>query len=238
MIVGHRGFPQKFPENSIDGLSAALQLGAEGVELDVQFSRDGTPVVIHDESVDRVSAASGVVMDMSTDQLKRISVHEPLRFGERYYPCYIPTLQTVCETLARSFYDFRIFIEIKAEAFAKFERHDIVSRVLEASKALAAQRVIISFDNLVLEQAREQTNSEIGWVLSDISEESISRARALSPDYLIGNYKLFSATKKIFHGSWQWFLYDIVDAELAMSWMQAGVKYIETWDTEKLIKAL
>lgn len=60
-ILGHRGAPRLAPENTVASLAQALALGLDGVEFDVQPSREGEPVVLHDESLDRTTNAKGPV---------------------------------------------------------------------------------------------------------------------------------------------------------------------------------
>lgn len=52
--VAHRGAPYRFRENTLDSLRCALGLGADAVEIDVRLTRDGVPVLLHDETLDRL----------------------------------------------------------------------------------------------------------------------------------------------------------------------------------------
>lgn len=62
-IFAHRGASGYAPENTMDAFKLAVKQGAEGIELDVQLSKDGIPVVIHDETIDRVTNGHGYVND-------------------------------------------------------------------------------------------------------------------------------------------------------------------------------
>ena len=59
-VFAHRGASGYAPENTLDAFLLAIEQGADGIELDVQLSKDGVPVVIHDETVDRVTGQSGL----------------------------------------------------------------------------------------------------------------------------------------------------------------------------------
>ncbi|HEV7589912.1 MAG TPA: glycerophosphodiester phosphodiesterase [Longimicrobium sp.] len=61
LILGHRGAPRGAPENTMRAFRLALEEGADGVELDVQPSADGVPVVLHDDTLDRTTDQSGDV---------------------------------------------------------------------------------------------------------------------------------------------------------------------------------
>lgn len=57
--MAHRGYPSKYPENTLISFQAACDLNFTHLELDVQLSKDGVPVVIHDPSVDRMTDNGG-----------------------------------------------------------------------------------------------------------------------------------------------------------------------------------
>jgi len=72
LILGHRGAPRLAPENTLASFKAGLEAGVDGFELDVQLSRDGRLVVIHDERVDRTTDGKGWVKDMTLAELKAL----------------------------------------------------------------------------------------------------------------------------------------------------------------------
>ncbi|MGE5587977.1 MAG: glycerophosphodiester phosphodiesterase [Clostridia bacterium] len=72
LVLGHRGAPRVAPENTLASFKAGLEAGVDGFELDVQLSRDGRLVVIHDERVDRTTSGRGWVKDMTLAELKAL----------------------------------------------------------------------------------------------------------------------------------------------------------------------
>lgn len=96
-IWAHRGASGYAPENTLEAFLMAAQMGADGVELDVQLSKDGEIVVIHDEWIDRVSDGKGKVADYTLEELKRFNVNKPR--PEYAKVCRIPTLREVLEAL-------------------------------------------------------------------------------------------------------------------------------------------
>ncbi|KMJ59996.1 hypothetical protein AB685_03905 [Bacillus sp. LL01] len=94
-IFGHRGSAGTHPENTMISFDQAYKDGADGIELDVQLSKDGIPVVIHDEKVNRTTDGKGFVQDMSLTELKKLNaVH---KFKKQYKHAEIPTLEEVLE---------------------------------------------------------------------------------------------------------------------------------------------
>lgn len=99
LVWAHRGASAYRPENTLGAFSLAAAQGADGVELDVQLTKDGELVVIHDETIDRVSSGKGYVKDYTLKELKGF------RFNRNHPECgdegslRIPTLREVYELL-------------------------------------------------------------------------------------------------------------------------------------------
>lgn len=112
LIWAHRGASGKYPENTILAFTKAAQMGADGVELDVQLTRDGRLVVIHDEIVDRTTNGTGFVRDFTFDQLRELN-------ASKTHPecgtCQIPTLMEVFDALRDT--GLTINIELKTGIF-------------------------------------------------------------------------------------------------------------------------
>nr|WP_300997373.1 glycerophosphodiester phosphodiesterase [Exiguobacterium sp.] len=104
LIYAHRGYSAKYPENTLKAFEAAFP-HADGIELDVQLSKDGRLVVIHDETVDRTTDGSGYVKDMTLRQLRLLRSG-----GER-----IPTLEEVLALVAP--HDITLNVELKTDRF-------------------------------------------------------------------------------------------------------------------------
>lgn len=112
-FFGHRGYSGKYPENTLLAFEKAIEAGVDGIELDVQFSKDGHMVVIHDESVDRTTDGKGWVKDLTLDELK--SLDASASFTGKYGIVRIPTLEEVL-TLVKD-YDIITNIELKTGVF-------------------------------------------------------------------------------------------------------------------------
>lgn len=95
LVWGHRGASGYAPENTMAAFEKAVEMGADGIELDVQLTKDGELVVIHDETIDRVSDGSGWVKDYTYAKLIK---HNFNRTHPEYEHAQIPTLE---ETLMR-----------------------------------------------------------------------------------------------------------------------------------------
>jgi glycerophosphoryl diester phosphodiesterase len=97
IIIAHRGASKHAPENTIAAFRKALELGAEGIELDVHLSADGHLVVIHDEKVDRTSNGNGWVKEKTLEELKALDFGS--WFTQEFKGEAIPTLDEALELL-------------------------------------------------------------------------------------------------------------------------------------------
>jgi glycerophosphoryl diester phosphodiesterase len=70
--IAHRGASGTFPENTLSAFRAAIDAGADMCELDVQLTRDGAVVVIHDETVERTTDGTGEVVELTLEEIKRL----------------------------------------------------------------------------------------------------------------------------------------------------------------------
>lgn len=101
--IGHRGAAGEAPENTLPAFELALAQGADGIEFDVQLSRDGVPVVIHDPTLDRTTPGSGRVCEHNISALRRLdagswfNTRHPARARSRYKGSKIPLLLEVLE---------------------------------------------------------------------------------------------------------------------------------------------
>ncbi|MCL5109570.1 MAG: glycerophosphodiester phosphodiesterase [Chloroflexi bacterium] len=93
-VIAHRGASAEAPENTLAAFALAAEQGADMVELDVQASRDGQLVVIHDATVDRTTNGSGAVRGYSLAELRQLDAGG--WFASRYTAERIPTLGDVC----------------------------------------------------------------------------------------------------------------------------------------------
>jgi glycerophosphoryl diester phosphodiesterase len=99
VLLAHRGWASRYPENSLVGIEAALRAGVAAVELDVQLSADHVPMVIHDLGLERTAGIPGRVPCLTMAELAAVSVHEPARFGSRFAGELLPGLADIVALL-------------------------------------------------------------------------------------------------------------------------------------------
>lgn len=114
-LWAHRGCSQRYPENTLLAFErAAAVKNLTGIELDVQLTRDGEPVVIHDERVDRTTEGFGFVKDFMLAEIKRLHI-----YADSSPVQSIPTLAEVLDLLEPQLKagELKLNIELKNTVF-------------------------------------------------------------------------------------------------------------------------
>ena len=237
-LVAHRGFAAKYPENSMSAFRSAIDLGCKYLELDVQLTADYIPIVIHDEDLLRTGGELINVLTSDWRILEGKTVGESERFDDKFKNEKLLQLSQFAALLKEN-PDVYAFVEIKEECVEKFGEKVVVEAVMESISKVKSQCAIISFDPSVLFYLQKHDDIPIGFVMHKYDDEHRAIAIQMKPDFLICNYqKIPDEDGSLWEGEWQWFLYEIVEAHIALKWYQRGVEYIETMELESMINAL
>jgi glycerophosphoryl diester phosphodiesterase len=169
LVFAHRGGSGLAPENTLEAFDRAVELGADGLELDVRLSRDGVVVVHHDGTLDRTTNLRGELSGFTADELARADAGYAFRQGGNWpfrgRGIGIPTLTAVLDR----YRDVRVIVEMKEN------RRALAQAVVEAvRRADALDRVCLgSFGRRVLRTARaiepraatSASREEVRWAL-------------------------------------------------------------------------
>lgn len=109
LIIAHRGASAYAPENTMASFIKALEMNADGIELDVHMTKDKALVVCHDEKVDRTTDGEGFVKDFTLEEIKSLDAGS--WFGEEFKGQRIPELREVLELIKDT--DIMLNIELK-----------------------------------------------------------------------------------------------------------------------------
>jgi glycerophosphoryl diester phosphodiesterase len=200
LIFAHRGACRVAPENTLPAFQAALDLGADGVELDVQYSSDGKLVVIHNPTLDETTDGTGRVTAHSFEELRVLDAGA--RFDPRFAGTRIPSLDEVLALLRSK---LLVNIELKALDPATFGLGvDVVAAV--RAHDMTDQVVLSSFNPLALRKAK-QAGPEIecalllapdlpGWMRRELTRR-FSRADGLHPEFPMVDTAYLARARKL-----------------------------------------
>ncbi|WP_028548832.1 glycerophosphodiester phosphodiesterase [Paenibacillus sp. UNC451MF] len=177
-IVGlaHRGYPKKYPENTLVSFQAALDLSYSHLELDVNLTKDGVPVVIHDPTVNRTTNGKGLVLDYTWEELQKLRTNAEQS---------IPTLEQVL-SLAKG--RARVDIELKQSGSLYTGIEEKVLEVINACD-VQDQVFVTSFDHYSIQRMRQLSKDiEVGLVIYGATPSIFDFAKEIDAKYISVKY--------------------------------------------------
>ncbi len=147
LVLGHRGTPLRYPENTMAGFAGALEEGAHGIELDVRITKDGVPVVFHDARLNRMTNGRGFLKSKTLSEIKQLTIAGA--FAPAANANKIPTLEEVLQAFGKKTI---LNIEIKghprkADALAEkllsliHRYHDLEKTIISSFNPIPLRRV-------------------------------------------------------------------------------------------------
>ncbi len=182
-IWAHRGCSQRYPENTQIAFEKAMEIkNLEGIELDVQMSRDGELVVIHDERVDRTTEGIGYVKDYTLSELKRLHI-----YADEGPSQSILTMSEVFELMEeRLKAGMKLNIELKTSVFSYPGMEEKLVNLVhrKCTSKMAANIIYSSFYALSLEKIRRlEPEAEIG-ILDEKVSDCLFKSKGCGADAL------------------------------------------------------
>lgn len=173
LIIGHRGASAVALENTMPAFEAAIAAGADGIEFDVHLSRDGVPVIIHDETLQRTHGLRRRVVDLTAAELRDVGV---------------PSLRQFFELMVQN--DLLLCLEIKGSSAQLAEE---CSRVV--SEFSFAGRVIVEcFDLRVLKGIKTLRTAALFGRGIYADQKLIDAASTVGASVLALHYRLVTAS--------------------------------------------
>ncbi len=193
-LVGHRGAMGHAPENTMASYRLAQQMGAEFVECDVHLSKDKKVIVMHDEAVEGTTNGTGLIKNLSLDQIKRLDAGK--WFSKKFRGEKVPTLEELLawvkiQTSLRGF-QMGLAIEIKNEPVRYLELPERLVKAVTGAEMV--QRVIlISFDHGALKRVKNLNKKIATGILYDRPlEDPIQRAFDMKAEALFPRRNLIT----------------------------------------------
>ncbi|MGL1887937.1 MAG: glycerophosphodiester phosphodiesterase family protein [Reichenbachiella sp.] len=151
-IVGHKGASGVAPENTLASFQKAIDLGADMIEIDVHYTKDGEVVVFHDETVDRTTNGTGMIHKMTLAEVKALDAGSWFGDHDQYRGEQIPTLQ---ETIDLIHGKIELVIDIKSKGHLYYEGFS--KRIVEIINEKGAKdwTVVQAYEEVYLEDAFE-----------------------------------------------------------------------------------
>ena len=223
-VVAHRGYAAKYLENTLESLSEAIKAGATMVEFDVQFTKDLTPIMLHDDNFKRTMG-----LDLSVFEITQRELQGKLELKQ------ISEVEEVVVWLKAN-PGVKAFVELKQESINMHGLEVCVKALRESCDSALDQCVFISFNPDSVKTAQECGFVETGWVVLTYDEVGAKISEELSPDYLFADTEILpNDGSKLWEGIWEWVIYEVTSLEVASRLLERGVKIIESKEVEKML---
>lgn len=166
IVYAHRGASEYAPENTLQSFYLGVQMGANGIETDVQKTKDGVLILFHDDTLERVTGAKGKVCDYTFDQLANLLVKR----GDKS-----DKIITLEEFLIKfGWKDLTFAIELKSSGVAK-ESIDLIKKYKVENKC-----IITSFNFQNLKEAFDYApRLRIGYLVQKIDSEVLEQIKEI-----------------------------------------------------------
>lgn len=163
-IIGHRGVAAYAPENTLEGIHTAADMGVEWVELDVKLTKDDVPIIFHDDTLDRTTNGTGDLKDFTLEELKELDAGS--WFADGFATSTIPTLEEVVDVLIER--EMGLNLEIKPCPGREKETAEVALDVLSQYWDEHDKLLISSFSHVSLEVALDMaTDWHRGFLLPE-----------------------------------------------------------------------
>ncbi len=218
ILVAHRGFAGKFPENTLEALSEAVKLGVTKVEFDVQFTKDLVPVMLHDTSLFRTTGLDASIFSLNLSEVENVNSVSDVMVWLKANP------------------EVSTFVELKPESIEEHGLLRCVKTLAEACSPAISQCVFISFDASACGLAKAQGFEKMGWILPSYNDIILNVIKGLKPDYVFCDTEYIpEGLETLEQGEYEWIMYEVANRDLAKSMMLKGADYLESKELDELI---
>ena len=214
--IGHRGAKGHAPENTLVSFQTAMDLGVDGIELDVHLTSNNHLVVIHDDTVNRTTNGTGLINSFTLSELKAFRIdnlHE------------IPTLEEVLDLIDKKIF---INIELKGKNTAK-PVVDVIESYLNGKNWNYNHFLVSSFDWIALQEVRSLnpkiaigvlTQTDLGLA---IAFADFIKAKSIHPYFHLLNEENSTAIKEKGFQVFPWTVNELEDIQKIKSFHVEGI---------------
>ncbi len=118
-LIGHRGVKDLCPENTLESIARAFEIGLNFVEIDVKISKDRVPILLHDDTLDRTTNGSGLAIDYDYKDIKKLDAGK--FFYKKNTNIFVPRLEDILSLCTNN--NGNLNIELKPNK--KFEKENV-----------------------------------------------------------------------------------------------------------------
>lgn len=258
-IIAHRGDCQYFIENTYESVQAAINGGIKHIEIDVQLTKDGIPILYHDRTLERLCGEVGAVRNRSFEHMKsRDFTDSAFQNKSQAYGGNQETIAafrveneiiekiTALSEIVKliEFHpEITLFVEIKQVNFLSFSYREVSEVIADSVKSIQEQVVLMSFSYRFLRTIQQQTSPlsggiSIAYVLPSWQQYNMKMLEKLTPNCVFASVEIIPETFEFNQSASTWALYEIDSLKMAESFISRGATYLETFYSVALLEQL
>lgn len=234
-FIAHRGDCENYIENTLHSVKAAIEGGVTAIEIDVQLTKDGVPILYHDRDLKRLLNKSGRVGDYSFCELSTscFSEQQCQRSKNSAESEFITSLAMLVDYL-KQWPEVSLFVEIKRINFSFFSYQQVYQVLQEVLLPIKSQVIYISFSYRFIRYCRQRSMMPLGYVLPTWQHVNHKMLARLRPNYLFSSVDIVPESFVFDAQDFHWALYEIVDSDMARQYFDRGVRYLESFNPVRL----
>ena len=174
-LIGHRGVKDLCPENTLESILKAFDLGLSFVEIDVKITKDRVPILLHDDTLDRTTNGSGLAIDYDYEKIKKLDAGK--FFYKKNTNIFVPKLEDILSLCANN--NGNLNIELKPNK--NFEKENTY-QIYKLTKNINQIDIFFSsFDMIsIIEISKLYPQSIRSFLLDDFKEYNIDDLISIS----------------------------------------------------------
>ncbi len=233
VFIAHRGYAAAFPENTLLAIDAARKTGAQFVEVDVQLSKDGIPVLFHDRDLQRLCGQPGAIHDYTFAELQSFNVSDREKFGDRFTDNRITSLAEFLQYLKKYPY-LKAFVELKRSMIEQFSEQTVWDVLMPMFACLHEQVTFISYSFSILDKIHHKTIFPTGIVVDHWEE--IKQAHWLA-EWIFCDSEGLPEDDADLQTPSKIAVFEVSDKALAEKLLLRGIGYLETFRIREMLEA-
>ena len=236
LIIGHRGAKARYAENTLNAFEKAIEQGADGIELDIHYSKDGELMVFHDFTLSRMCGVNGNIYDFTRNELNQIKVHFKGQIEA------IPTLDEVLFliTALQNKFERTLLVNIELKAGGDFYPGIEEKAIQVTNKYLSPSQVIFSsFDHYAVQRIKFLSpESKTGVLTASLMVNPWEYIKKINADYYHPAHDALNAKNLLEYESYQLLVntYTVNDVRKAKFLLSHGVHAIITDTPDVMVK--
>lgn len=234
-IYAHRGNKSEFPENSLQAFRSAVELGVDGVEVDVQLTLDQKPLILHDETVNRTTTGTGYLKDMTSSNAKTLRLLNP---DGTTSDESIPTLEEMLHLFDQLNFTGELNIELKTDQLEYEGIEQIVMDTVQQTKR--AYKIIYSSFNwyTMLRMKALNPEAELALLIAEPLLAYQNRIPEITPSALHVDFRLVKQLDQEIVHPYPLRLWTINEEAEIVHWLTSNHKAVDVIMTDYPRRAL